>query len=344
MVFSKLRWAFWIQSHFSCFLFFLLYFGCPEACRIPHQGWNPQLLEWKCSLNHWTAREVPSCFDQLWPCSKILPCSKLLPFLGPFTVVSFEDVPQGPRFPHTLRGCWTRQLYSNGSVQFGRSVVSASLRPHGPQHAKPPCPSPTPGVYSNSCPLSWWCHLTISSSLVPFSSHLQSFPESGSYPMSQFFVSGGQRIGVSASASVLPMNIQDWFPSGWPGWISLQSKGLSRVFSNTTVQKHQFFNVLSDIEMEARARSILREHPVPSLPAPSCLRLPPSPSCPLHLHPAAAWWSCSGSSHHPRRKRASCLTLPSPPPPVLRPLGPAPSSQTISLCPVCFAHNSSPSP
>ena len=107
--------------------FFLLYFGCPEACRIPDQGWNPQLLEWKCSLNHWTAREVPSCFDQLWPCSKILPCSKLLPFLGPFAVVSFEDVSQGPRFPHALRGCWTRQLCSNGSVQFGRSVVSASL-------------------------------------------------------------------------------------------------------------------------------------------------------------------------------------------------------------------------
>ena len=124
-----------------------------------------------------------------------------------------------------------------------RSVVSDSLRPREPQHARPPCPSPTPGVYSNSCPLSWWCHPTISSSVVPFSSCPQSFPASGSFPMSQLFTSGGQSIVVSASASVLPMNTQDLSPSGWTGWISLQSKGLSRVFSNTTVQKHQFFSV-----------------------------------------------------------------------------------------------------
>ena len=115
------------------------------------------------------------------------------------------------------------------------------LATHGLQHARPPCPSPTPGVYSNSCPLSWWCHPTISSSVVPLSSRLQSFPASGSFQMSQFFASGGQRVGVSASASVLPMNIQDWSPLVWTGWIFLQSKGLSRVFSNTTVQKHQFF-------------------------------------------------------------------------------------------------------
>ena len=127
------------------------------------------------------------------------------------------------------------------SVQFSHSVVSDSLWLHGLQHARLPCPLPTPGAYSNSCPLSWWCHPTISSSVIPFSSHLQSFPASGSFPMSQFFASGGQSIGVSASASVLPMNIQDWFPLGWTGWISLQSKELSRVFSNTTVQKHQFF-------------------------------------------------------------------------------------------------------
>ena len=119
-----------------------------------------------------------------------------------------------------------------------RSVVSDSLRPREPQHARPPCPSPTPGVYSNSCPLSWWCHPTISSSVVPFSSCPQSFPASGSFPMSQLFTSGGQSIVVSASASVLPMNTQDLSPSGWTGWISLQSKGRSRVFSNTTVQKH----------------------------------------------------------------------------------------------------------
>ena len=126
------------------------------------------------------------------------------------------------------------------SVQFSHSVASNSLRPHEPQHARPPCPTPTPRACPNLCPLSWWCHPTISSSVVPFSSCLQSFPASGSFPMSQFFTSGGQSIGTSVS--VLPMNIQDWFPLGWTGWISLQSKGLSRVFSNTTVQKHQFFS------------------------------------------------------------------------------------------------------
>ena len=128
------------------------------------------------------------------------------------------------------------------SVQFSHSVVSDSLQPHKPQHTRPPCPSPTPGVHSNACPSSWWCLPAISFSVVPFSSCPQSFPASGSFQMSQLFTSGGQSIGVSASTSVLPMNIQDWFPLGWTGWISLQSKGLSRVFSNTTVQKHQFFS------------------------------------------------------------------------------------------------------
>ena len=127
-----------------------------------------------------------------------------------------------------------------GYLHFSHSVMSDSLQPHGLQHARPPCPSPTPRVYSNSCPLSPWCHPAISSSVIPFSSCLQSFPASGSFQISQFFTSGGQSIGVSASASVLPMNIQDWFPLGWTSWISLQSKGLSRVFPNTTVQKHQF--------------------------------------------------------------------------------------------------------
>ena len=128
------------------------------------------------------------------------------------------------------------------SVEFSRSIMSNSLQPHGLQHARLPCPSPTPGACSNSCPLGQWCHPIISSSVIPFSSCLQSFPSSGSLPMSQFFTSGSQSIGVSASASVLPMNIQDWFPLGLIGLISLQSKGLSRVFSNTTVQKHQFFS------------------------------------------------------------------------------------------------------
>ena len=127
-----------------------------------------------------------------------------------------------------------KHINTHNSVQFSHTVVSDFLWPHGLQHARLPCPSPTPGVYSKSCPLSRWCHPTISSSVVPFSSHLQSFPASGSFPKSQFFTSGGQNIGVSASKSVLQMNIQDWFPLGWTGWISLQSKGLSRVFSNTT--------------------------------------------------------------------------------------------------------------
>ena len=118
-------------------------------------------------------------------------------------------------------------------VEFSHSVVSDSLWPHGLQHARLPCPSPTPGAYSNSSPSSLWCHPTILSSVIPFSSCLQSFPASRSFPMSQLFASGGQSIGVSASASVLPMNIQGWFPLGWTGRISLQSKGLSRVFSNT---------------------------------------------------------------------------------------------------------------
>ena len=135
------------------------------------------------------------------------------------------------------------------SVQFSRSVMSDSLQPHGLQHTRLLCPSPTPGVYSNSCPSSRWCHPTISSFVIPFSSRLQSFPASGSFPMSQFFASGGQRIGVLALASVLPMNIQDWSPLGWTGWISLQFKWLSRVFSNTTFQKHQFFSAQLSSEL-----------------------------------------------------------------------------------------------
>ena len=137
----------------------------------------------------------------------------------------------------------TDWFYSYTSAQFSHSVMSDSLRPHGPQHARPPWPSPTPRAYSNSGPLSLWCHPTLSSSVLTFSSHPQSFPASGSLPMSQFFASGGQSIGVSASASVLPMNIQDWFPLGWTGWISSQSKWLSRVFSNITVQEHRFFSI-----------------------------------------------------------------------------------------------------
>ena len=127
------------------------------------------------------------------------------------------------------------------SAQFSPSVVSNSFQPHGLQHARLPCPLPAPRDCSNSYPSSRWCHPTISSSVVSFSSCPQSFPTSGSFPMSQFLASGGQSIGVSASASIVPKNIQDWFPLGWTGWISLQSKGLSRVFSDTTVQNYQLF-------------------------------------------------------------------------------------------------------
>ena len=136
---------------------------------------------------------------------------------------------------------WSSVLFKRhpfSSVQFSRSVMSDSLRPHESQHTRLPYPSSTPGVHSDSYPSSQWCHPAISSSVVPFSSCPQSLPASESFPMSQLFASGGQSTGVSASTSVLPMNTQDWSPLGWTGWISLQSKGLSRVFSNTTVQKH----------------------------------------------------------------------------------------------------------
>ena len=143
-------------------------------------------------------------------------------------------------------------LPMTGSVQFSNSVVSNSLQPHELQHTRPPCPSPAPGVHPNLCPSSRWCHPAISSSVVPFSSCPQSLPASESFPMSQLFTWVGQSIGVSASASVLPNNTQDWSPLEWTGWISLQSKGLSRVFSNTTVQKHQFFRTQLSSQSNSR--------------------------------------------------------------------------------------------
>ena len=144
------------------------------------------------------------------------------------------------------------------SIQFSPSVVSNSLWPHGLQNARLPCPLPTPRAYSNSSPLSRWCHPTISSSVLPFSSCLQSFPASGSFPMSQLFAWDGQSTGVSDLASVLPMNTQDWFPLGWTGWTSLKSKGLSRVFSNTTVQKHQFFST----QLSSQSKSHIHTWPL----------------------------------------------------------------------------------
>ena len=151
-------------------------------------------------------------------------------------------------------------MVSMGSSQFSHSVMSDYLGPYGLRHTKLPCLSPTPGVCSNSCPLSQWCHPTISSS-VPFTSCLQSFPAWGSFPMSQFFESGGQNIGVSASTWVLPMNIQDWFPLGLIGLISLQSKGLSGVFSNITVQKHKFFSAQLSLWSNYHIHTWLLEKP-----------------------------------------------------------------------------------
>ena len=150
---------------------------------------------------------------------------------------------------------------STDSVQFSRSVMSDSLWQHWMQHARLPCPSPTPGAYSNSCPSCRWCHPAISFSVIPFSSWLKSFPASGSFSMSWFFTSGGQSIGVSALESVLPMNIHNWFPLGLTGWISLQSKELSRVFSNTTLQKHQFFSTQSSLWSNSHIHTwVLKNH------------------------------------------------------------------------------------
>ena len=147
------------------------------------------------------------------------------------------------------------------SVHFSHSVVSNSLWPHESQHTRPPCPTPTPRVHSDSRPLSQWCHPPISSSVVPFSSCPQSLPASESFPMSQLFSWGGQSIGISALASVLPMNTQDWSPLEWTGWISLQSKGLSRVFSYTTVQKHQFFSTQLSSQSNSHIHTWLLEKP-----------------------------------------------------------------------------------
>ena len=152
--------------------------------------------------------------------------------------------------------------------QFSQSIMSDSLLPHGLQHARLRCPLPTLGVYTNSSPLSRWCHQAISSSAIPFSSHLQSFPASGSFQMSQFFPSGGQSIRVSTLASVFWMNIQDWFPLGWTGWISLQSKGLSRVFSNTTVQNHQFFSAQLSLQSNSHIHTWRLDKPYPWLDVP----------------------------------------------------------------------------
>ena len=167
--------------------------------------------------------------------------SIVLHFTFKFVYLFFQLAIITPCKPHWLWYCHCAKLDYHSSVQFSSSVVSDSLWTHGLHHTRLPCPPPTPRAGSNSCPLSRWCHPTISSFIAPFSSCLQSFPASGSSLMSQFFTLVGQSIGASASAAVLPMNIQDWLPLGLTGWVSLQAKGLSSIFANTTVQKHQFF-------------------------------------------------------------------------------------------------------
>ena len=157
--------------------------------------------------------------------------------------------------------CSNPNLRHLSSVQFSRSVMFGSLQPHGLQHTRLPCSSPAPRPCSNSCPLSWWCHPTILSSVVPFSYCLQSFPASECFPVSRFFASGGQSIGVSALASVLPINIQDWFPLELTGLISLQSKRLSRVFFNIKVQKHQFFGAQLSLWSSSPIHTWLLEKP-----------------------------------------------------------------------------------
>ena len=161
----------------------------------------------------------------------------------------------------TISDIFTIYSIQFSSVQFSHSVMFDSLQPHESQHARPPCPSPTPGVHSNSRPSSWWCHPAISSSVVPFSSCPQSLPASESFPMSQLFAWCGQSTGVSALASVLPMNTQDWSPFEWTGWISLQSMGLSGVFSNTTVQNHPFFSAQLSSQSNSHIHTWLPEKP-----------------------------------------------------------------------------------
>ena len=191
-------------------------------------SWKPSLSERISDLKEIFSWMSPFEMDLICPLRHSCPC--------PWVIAhSFPQI-------HTLHDLSISVVLIPVS-QFSRSVMSNSLWPHGLQHVRPPCPSPTPGAYSNSCPLTQWCHPNISSSVVPFSTRLQYFPAIQSFPMSQFFMSAGQSTGVSASASVLPMNIQDWLPIGWTGWVSLQSKRLTRVFSNTT--KSINFSVLS---------------------------------------------------------------------------------------------------
>jgi len=230
------------------------YFGNPITNTFEDPPWTSEIVSYSPQWGLWSEE---SCLQpHIVPLLKWKTHSSVQLFATPWTIQPIEfsrpeywsgwPFPSLGDLPNTgikLRSpAWrVESLLTFSSVQFSHAVESNSLWPHELQHARPPCPSPTPGVHSNSCPSSRWSHPAISSSVVPFFSCPQSHPASESCPMSQFFAWGGQSTGVSASASFLPKNTQDWSPLEWTGWISLQSKGLSRVFSNTTVQKHQFF-------------------------------------------------------------------------------------------------------
>ena len=229
------RWLFFLKPHESTFASFKLFlFFCSFLISFSLHRIEELVL---CSGLGFGLRECCDCFDFYPDHNNFLHITNKLTFLSYYSCVHWS------------------------SVQFSRSVVSDSLWPLESQHTRPPCPSPNPGVHSNSCPSSLWCHPAISSSVVPFSSCPQSLPASGSFPMSQLFTWGGQSIGVSASGSDLPMDTQDWSPLGWTGWISLQSKGLSRVFSNTTVQKHRFFSTQPSSQSNSHIHTWPQEKP-----------------------------------------------------------------------------------
>ena len=218
------------QTHVSCIGRWILYHWSHQGSLRKHYSniWNKNIC------THKRQREWESKWNKIWTlgeCELRVHGSFLYIYYSFSVSLKYFQIIKLKRKCPLLSNIWLE------SVQFSCSVVSDSLRPYGLQHTRLPCPSPTPRACSNSCPSSRWCHPTISSSVVPFSFCLQPFPASGSFPMSQFFASGGQRFGASASAWVLPINIQDWFPLGLTGLISLQSKELSRVFSNTAVQK-----------------------------------------------------------------------------------------------------------
>ena len=247
-------------------LLLLSHFSCVQLCATPqteaHQeplslGFSRQELEWVAISfsNAWKWKVKGKSLSSVWLLATPWTAANQAP---PSMVFSRQEYWSGVPLPSPLSITHIQKL-NISSVQFSCSDLSNCLSPHGLYHARPPCPSPAPRVDSNSCPLSRWCHPMTSFSVVHFFSHLQSFPASGCFKMNQFFTSSGQIIGVSASASVIPMNIQDWFPLGWTDWISLQSKGLSRVFSNTTVQKHQFFGAQLSLQSIKQGNSSSRK-------------------------------------------------------------------------------------